>query len=107
MNSHIEFNRKLVRGRVDTFEDINISMPMILPSGEMMTVNLRGFESKNLDEMTDAVNDVARRAENTDLNEAMFDVSLDNTLTALKKENLCRLYIVLSDLKQVSTRSRP
>lgn len=35
--------------------------------------------------MTDAVNDVARRAENTDLNEAMFDVSLDNTLTALKK----------------------
>lgn len=85
MNSHIEFNRKLVRGRVDTFEDINISMPMILPSGEMMTVNLRGFESKNLDEMTDAVNDVARRAENTDLNEAMFDVSLDNTLTALKK----------------------
>ncbi len=70
-------------------------MPMILPSGEMMTVNLRGFESKNLkNETTDAVNDVARRAENTDLNEAMFDVSLDNTLTALKKENLCRLYIV-------------
>ena len=31
MNSHIHFNRKLVRGEIDTFEDINISMPMILP----------------------------------------------------------------------------
>lgn len=85
LNSHIQFNRKLVRGKIETFEDINISMPMILPNGEMMTVNLHNFENKNLDEMTAAVQDVARRAANTDLNEAMFEVSLDNTLTALKK----------------------
>lgn len=95
MNSHIRFNRKLVRGEINTFEDINISMPMILPNGEMMTVNLHNFESKNLDEMTEYIHDVARRAENSDLNEAMFEVSLDNTLTALKagkiKQTVCRL----------------
>ncbi len=85
MNSHIEFNRKLVRGKLTTYEDINISMPTILPNGEMMTVNLHNFENKNLDEMSDSVKDIVRRAENTDLNEAMFEVSLDNTLTALKK----------------------
>lgn len=84
MNSHIDFNRKLVRGKISTYEDINISMPMILPNGEMMTVNLHNFENKDLDEMSDAIKDVARRAQNTDLNEAMFEVSLDNTLTALK-----------------------
>ncbi len=95
LNSHINFNRKLVRGELNTFEDINISMPMILPNGEMMTVNLHNFESKNLDEMTAEIKDVARRAENSDLNEVMFDVSLDNTLTALKHgkimQTLCRL----------------
>lgn len=95
MNSHIRFNRKLVRGEINTFEDINISMPMILPNGEMMTVNLHNFESKNLDEMTEYIHDVTRRAENSDLNEAMFEVSLDNTLTALKagkiKQTLYRL----------------
>lgn len=95
MNSHIRFNRKFVRGEINTFEDINISMPMILPNGEMMTVNLHNFESKNLDEMTEYIHDVARRAENSDLNEAMFEVSLDNTLTALKagkiKQTLYRL----------------
>lgn len=85
MNSHINFNRKLVRGEINTYEDINISMPMILPNGEMMTVNLHNFENKNLDEMSDTIKDVARRAENTDLNEAMFEVSMDNTITALKK----------------------
>lgn len=85
MNSHIDFNRKLVRGEINTYEDINISMPMILPNGEMMTVNLHNFESKSLDEMSAEIKDVARRAQNTDLNEAMFEVSMDNTITALKK----------------------
>lgn len=95
MNAHIRFNRKLVRGEIDTFENIDISMPMILPNGEMMTVNLHNFENKNLDEMTDYIQDVYRRAEHTDLNEAMFSVSLDNTLTALRHgkigQALCRL----------------
>lgn len=85
MNSHIEYDRKLVRGKIETFEDINISMPMILPNGEMMTVNLHNFENKNLDEMSTSIRDTQRRAEQTDLNEAMFEVSLDNTMTALKK----------------------
>ena len=95
MNAHMHFNRKLVRGSIDTFKNIDISMPMILPNGEMMTVNLHDFEEKNLDEMTDYIQDVYRRAENTDLNEAMFEVSLDNTLTALNSgkigQAICRL----------------
>lgn len=85
MNAHIEFDRKLVRGEIHTFEDINISMPMVLPNGEMMTINLHNFENKNLNQMVDYIADVNRRVKNTDLNEVMFDVSLDNTLTALKK----------------------
>ena len=85
MNAHINFDRKLVRGEIHTFEDINISMPMVLPNGEMMTINLHNFESKTLDQMVDYIADVNRRVKNTDLNEVMFDVSLDNTLTALKQ----------------------
>ena len=95
MNSHIEFDRKLVRGEIHTFENIDISMPMVLPSGEMMTINLHNFENKNLDEMVSYIADVNRRVANTNLDEVMFDVSLDNTLTALKqgkiKQTLYRL----------------
>lgn len=85
MNSHLSYNRKLVRGELKTFEDINISMPMLLPDGRMMTVNLRDFQNKSLLSMTDYIADVTRRAENTNLNEVMFDVSLDNTITGLKQ----------------------
>ena len=85
MNAHIEFDRKYVRGAIHTLSEINISMPMVLPTGEMMTINLHNFENKNLDEMVAYIKDVNRRIENTDLNEVMFDVSMDNTLTGLKE----------------------
>lgn len=84
INSHIEFNRKLVRGNLKTFEEVNISMPMTLQTGEMMTVNIHDMHKKNMGEMRDAIQDTIRRANNSDMNEVMFEVSLDNTLTALK-----------------------
>ena len=96
MNAHLEFNRKLVRGCLKTYDHIDISMPMILPNGEMMTVNLHDMGDKSLTEMTEVILDTARRAQNTDLNEVMFEVSLDNTLTALKHgkitQTINRLY---------------
>lgn len=85
MNAHINFNRKLVRGQINTIKEIDISMPMLLPNGEMMTINLHDFGEKNLDEMTAYIADVSRRLEKTDMQEAMFSVSLDNTINGLKK----------------------
>ncbi len=96
MNTHLEFNRKLVRGTLKYFDNIDISMPMVLPSGEMMTVNMHDMGDKTLSEMTSAINDTIRRAKNSDMNEVMFEVSLDNTLTGLKNgkiaQTISRLY---------------
>ncbi|MDE5963988.1 MAG: 2-oxo acid dehydrogenase subunit E2, partial [Eubacterium sp.] len=85
LNSHIDFNRRLVRGNVKTFEEINISMPMILSSGEMMTINMHDMHNKTMSEIRDAIAESARRANNSDMNEVMFEVSLDNTLTGLSQ----------------------
>ena len=88
MNAHIDFNRRYVKGVIHTLSEIDISMPMVLPDGKMMTINLHNFGNKTLGEMTAYIKDVKRRMENTDLNEVMFDVSLDNTLTGLKQGKL-------------------
>ena len=85
MNSHITYNHRFLRGRIDTFETVNISVPTILPNGEMMTINLHDFGEKDLDEMTAYINDVRRRAEKTNLAEAMYSVSIDNTMKNLRK----------------------
>lgn len=85
MNCTLDFNRKLVRGCLNYHDNVDISMPMILPDGSMMTVNLHDMGDKSLAEMTETVNDTIRRAKNSDMNEVMFEVSLDNTLNGLKK----------------------
>lgn len=88
MNTHLEFNKKLVRGTLKYFDNIDVSMPMVLPNGEMMTINMHDMGNKTLTEMTAAINDAVRRAKNSDMNEVMFEVSMDNTLQGLKKGKL-------------------
>lgn len=96
MNTHLIFNRKLVRGCLKYFDHIDISMPLVLPTGEMMTINMHDMGNKTLTEMTEAINDSIRRAKNSDMNEVMYEVSLDNTLTGLKQgkvlQTIRRLY---------------
>ncbi len=95
MNGHIEFKRRLVRGKVSTIKNIDISMPVVLKNGEMMTLNMHNMESKTMSQMRDTIADSIARANNSDMNEVMFEVSLDNTLTGLKKgklvQTVCRL----------------
>ena len=85
MNTHLLFNRRLVRGCLKYFDHIDVSMPMLLPDGQMMTVNMRDMGNKTLSEMTAAIVDTERRARNSNMDEVMYEVSLDNTLQRLKQ----------------------
>ena len=85
MNAHIEFKPRLVRGCVTEFDEINISMPMLLDSGEMMTVNLHNMQDKSLTDIRDTLSDVRRRAENSNMSQVMYDVSLADSLHNLSK----------------------
>lgn len=96
LNAHIDFNRKLVRGNVTQFKEINISMPMLLDNGEMMTINLHDMHKKSITQMQDTIKDAQRRANNSDMNEVMYEVSFDNTIQGLKDgkilQTINRLY---------------
>lgn len=109
MNGHIEFSRKLVRGKVSTIKNIDISMPVVLKSGEMMTINMHGMESKTMSQMRDAIADSMARANNSDMNEVMFEVSMDNTVQGLKKgkimQTVCRLIGAKTGKHRVKTLS--
>ena len=96
MNCTLNFNRKLVRGTLIYHDTVDISMPTILRTGEMMTLTLHDMQDKTLTQMMETINDTLRRANNSDMNEVMYEVSLDNTLNGLKDgkitQTLERLY---------------
>ncbi len=99
LNAHLEFNRKLVRGRLNIIKEINITMPMIFPNGEMMTVNLLDFGNKNIYEMTEYINNLKEKIDNTNLEQAMFEVSLRDTLIELRKGHpILAFYRVIGSL---------
>lgn len=85
MNAHIKYNPHTIRGKITTYENINISMTMILTNGEMMTINLHDFHNKNISEMTSYIKDVRRRMEQSNLNEAMYTVSFNRTIHTIRQ----------------------
>uniref|UniRef100_UPI003FEE665A 2-oxo acid dehydrogenase subunit E2 n=1 Tax=Candidatus Fimivicinus sp. TaxID=3056640 RepID=UPI003FEE665A len=91
LNAHIDYRDRTVRGTVTQLERIDISVPWCLPNGEMMTVNLRDVGSKSLDELAEYIEDVGRRMENTDFNEAMYEVAFAETMTHLKHLHIVRV----------------
>lgn len=106
MNAHIDFKPRLVRGCVTEFDEINISMPMLLDSGEMMTVNLHNMQDKSLTDIRDTLADVQRRAKNSNMSQVMYDVSLNDTLQGLARASSFRPSRASSAQRRENTESR-
>ncbi len=90
LNANIKFNRRLVRGTITQYENIDASMTWVLPSGEMMTIRLADIGAKSLSELNDYIADVARRIGNTNLDEVMYSIAFDDTIRALKRGNVIK-----------------
>ena len=85
MNATLEFNPKNVTGKLTTRGDIDVSIPWVLPSGDMMTICVHDIEDDTLDRLTEKLGEIAEKVKNTDMIEAMYEVSFDQTLHEIKK----------------------
>lgn len=91
MNAHIKFNRKLVRGEITTFDQIDVSMPWILPDGRMMTITMTDMGNRSLGNMTEYIAEMSKKMEKTDINEAMFQVSMNDTIEKLARGKVLKV----------------
>jgi len=98
MNAHIEYHHGTATGTITRFKHVDISMPTTMSDGKMMTLNVQNCESKTLKEINDYVLDLRRRMEKTNLDEAMFEVSMENTLNLAKKLKFHRIGMRLAGL---------
>ena len=107
MNGHMRYRRLLVSGRITLFDHVDISVPVKFPGGMMIPVTLHRLEEKSIREIGADMADVMRRAGNTNMEEAMFDVSLHDTLDELKRFHLVkaigRLIGALADRRHLRT----
>ncbi|MBR5426955.1 MAG: 2-oxo acid dehydrogenase subunit E2 [Clostridia bacterium] len=85
MNAHIRFEKRLVRGKITQFENIDVSMPWILPDGSMMTITMTDMGNRSLGNMTEYMAETAKKLEKTNLTQAMYSVSMNDTMEELRK----------------------
>jgi len=91
MNAHLRYRHGTVSGEIRQYESINISMPATLPDGEMMTLNVRGCETRTLRGLSDYVVDLHRRMAGTSIDDVLYDVGWDNTIKLLKKGRIDKI----------------
>ncbi|NLL63904.1 MAG: 2-oxo acid dehydrogenase subunit E2 [Ruminococcaceae bacterium] len=91
MNSHMEFNRWKVQGTLKIYDTINVTMPITLPDGSMMSFNVRDVDKKSMSEIGDTINDIIRRGAKTNLKEVLMEVSLDNTIGYFRKGKILKV----------------
>lgn len=90
INAHIHYNPYLVSGRITIKKEININMPFLLEGGEMITINLRNFQSKTLIEMSLYINNINDKIKNTNTELALLDVGLNDTVKQLKRAKIIK-----------------
>lgn len=90
INAHMHFEKGLVRGKVTVFDNIDISVPWILPDGNMMTITMKDMGNKTLKEIAEYQADINRRLEKTNLTEALYSVSFHDTIEKLKKGHIIK-----------------
>jgi len=90
VNAHIKYNPKSVTGQINVKKEIDISMPWLLENGDIVAINLRGFESKTLIAMQEYVDKTAAKIKNCDIYIPMYQVSINKIISELKKGRLLK-----------------
>jgi len=85
MNGHVYFNFRSASGKTVFYDNIDITIPMVMPDGGMMTFNLRNCEKRSLGDIQRGVDDLRRRLDNTNLSRVLIGPATEDTLRKLAR----------------------
>lgn len=88
LNSTISYHNKKVQGSLEIHDDINISIPWLLPDGKMITPVLLNAQTKTLNELSEAISELGEKIRNTNIDELLYRAALNDTISALKRFHL-------------------
>jgi pyruvate/2-oxoglutarate dehydrogenase complex dihydrolipoamide acyltransferase (E2) component len=94
MNAHIEYYPRTSVGFITTFEDINVAVPFRSEDGRMITPVVENVGRKSLAEVCDAMEDLKRRALNSNVDALLLEAALHDSFKRLFRGDL-RIFIRL------------
>jgi pyruvate dehydrogenase E2 component (dihydrolipoamide acetyltransferase) len=88
LNSYVEYNEKKTEGTLYILDEINISLPWLLPDGTMITPAILSAEKMSLNDISSYIFNLSKRIEKTNINEMLYKAVYNDTINELKKCNL-------------------
>jgi pyruvate/2-oxoglutarate dehydrogenase complex dihydrolipoamide acyltransferase (E2) component len=96
LNTLLEYHPKSTNGRLLVCEDINISIPWLLPDGRMITPIITKANKMSLDDISGAITVLGQKIEHTNIDEMLYQAAYADTVGELKKLNLTMISRLLS-----------
>jgi pyruvate/2-oxoglutarate dehydrogenase complex dihydrolipoamide acyltransferase (E2) component len=96
LNSYIEYNHKKSEGMTHILDEINISIPWLLPDGKMITPMIPNTEKMSLYDISKYIDDIAKRIKNTNIDEMLYRAVIADTVEELKRLNLSVIRRILA-----------
>jgi pyruvate/2-oxoglutarate dehydrogenase complex dihydrolipoamide acyltransferase (E2) component len=87
LNSLLEFNARTVNGRLLVCEDINISLPWLLPDGKMITPIIMKADQLSLQGIGKSIAELDKKIKNTNIDEMLYRSVRADTLGEVKRLN--------------------
>lgn len=96
LNSYIEYNHKKVEGMTHILKEINISVPWVLSDGKMITPAIPNAAKMSLNDISAYMINIAKRIENTNIDEMLYRAAFTDTVNELKKFNFSIIIRILA-----------
>ncbi|SHO48399.1 2-oxoacid dehydrogenases acyltransferase (catalytic domain) [Anaerocolumna xylanovorans DSM 12503] len=88
LNAEVRYSSFLISGQMTVKDKININMPVLLPDGGMVTVNLRDMGNKSLGDMAEQIESIKEKVGSCDMEASLLKVGLKDTLRNLQRGKL-------------------
>ena len=88
MNATLQYSSFLAAGKLETHDEIAITLPMTFPNGKMMSVRMHHFENKTLCQMQREADRVSEKVRHTDLNAVLQPLAVKHTAKLILKGHL-------------------
>jgi len=99
VNAHIHYNKWFATGHIKLIENIDVSMPVLLPDGKMIAINLLDFGNKKLMEMQDYIRNIMEKIKNTDMDVPLMKTAICGAIEYFLQGDLIKPILYLLGLR--------